>query len=96
MDNHGRYIEQNREAHRILGYTIEELRKLKIKDTLHPSSIREGIAHFSEVFEKGNAVSDLLHVHKDGSERWLNVNAVKISEGKIVGFILDITKQKQT
>lgn len=95
VDNTGRYIEANNAACNILGYSEDEILSFTISDLLAEESFEDGLAHFNKIIETGRAMSDLLHKHKDGSTRWLTINAVRISPEIILGFATDITERKQ-
>ncbi len=94
IDNTGRYVETNKAACSILGYSVDEILKLSISDLCADESLEDGLAHFKQLTETGMASSDLLHKHKDGSKRWLTINAVKLSESLFLGFAKDITERK--
>jgi len=94
-DNTGRYLEANTSVCRIIGYSMEEIEKMTIQDLLAEESLEDGLAHFKKLMETGVATSDLWHKHKDGSKRCLTVNAVKLSETRVLGFCKDITERKE-
>lgn len=95
VDDTGRYLEANKSASRIIGYSEEELEKMSLRDLLAEESLEEGVAHFNKLMETGAAESDLWHKHKNGSKRCLTVNAIKLSETRVLGFVKDITDRKQ-
>lgn len=94
VDNTGRYIDVNAAACRILGFSREEILSMSIRDLSAEESFEDGIAHFNKLMETGAATSDIWHNHKDGTKRCLTVNAVKLSETKVLGFAKDITIRK--
>jgi PAS domain S-box-containing protein len=93
-DETGRIVEINRSGCRITGYAKEEIARLSIQDILALESREAGLAHFKKVMESGAAADDLWHTHKDGPKRCLAVNAVKLSETRVLGFVKDITERK--
>src|SRR3989339_548172 len=95
VDNTGKYVEVNKSACRITGYSKEEIEKITIRDMLAERSMNDGLAHFKKLMETGAATTDLWHKHKDGTERCLSVAAVKLSETRILGFSKDITARKK-
>ena len=95
VDVSGRFIEANKSACNILGYSEDEVLNLNISDILAEESSEDGQAHFKELLETGMAKSDLIHKHKEGSKRWLTINAVKLSQTRVLGFARDITDRKQ-
>jgi PAS domain S-box-containing protein len=96
IDTSGRYIQANKTACSVLGYTEDEILHLSITDLLAEESFNEGLAHFTKLMETGKAKSELQHKHKDGSIRWLAINAIKISETEFLGFAKDVTERKKT
>ncbi|MDD5571261.1 MAG: PAS domain S-box protein [Bacteroidales bacterium] len=95
VDDTGRYIEANISACSITGYSLKELKQMSIRDLLADESLKDGLEHFKKVMETGLATSDIWHKHKDGSKRCLTINAVRLSENRILAFAKDITEQKQ-
>jgi PAS domain S-box-containing protein len=95
LDDTGRYLEANKSACQLVGYFREEIEKISIHDLLAEESLEDGLAHFNKLMETGAAVSDLWHKHKHGSKPCLTVNAVKLSETRILGFCKDITERKK-
>ena len=95
VNDTGRYIEANKAACRITGFSKEEIVKMSIRDLVADESLEDGLVHFKKLMETGAATSDLWHKHKDGPERCLTVNAVKLSETRILGFCKDITDRKR-
>ena len=94
VDDTGRYLEVNESACRLTGYSREEIEKMSIRDLLAEESLEDGLAHFNKLIETGAATSDLWHKHKDGSKCCLTVDAVKLSETRVLGFCKDITDRK--
>jgi PAS domain S-box-containing protein len=94
-DENGRYVEVNDAACRITGYENSELLKMTIKDILPEESLNKGLAYFKRVVLTGKSTSDLLFVHKNGSVRWLTIDAVKLSDTRFLGFAKDITIRKK-
>jgi len=95
VDDKGRYIEVNKSATELFGYTEKEFENKYIHDLIAKESVEEGLSHFKKLVETGRANSDLWHINKDGSKRLLTVNAVKLSETRALGFANDITERKK-
>ncbi|MDD5008640.1 MAG: PAS domain S-box protein [Syntrophorhabdaceae bacterium] len=94
VDDTGRYLEANKAACQFTGYSKEEIEKMSIRDLLAEESLEDGLAHFKKLIATGAATSDLWHKHKNGSKCCLTVNAVKLSETRVLGFCKDITTRK--
>ncbi|UMZ72987.1 PAS domain S-box protein [Natranaerofaba carboxydovora] len=95
LDKEGNYLEVNEEACRMTGYTREEFFKLNIKDLLPADSYLEGLAPFSEVFEKGHTKNTIFTKRKDGTKFWRYMVAVKLDDDHVIGFASDITQLKE-
>jgi PAS domain S-box-containing protein len=93
-DETGKYVEVNRAAAEITGYSEAELLEMSIPDLLPPESVEAGVAHFAKILETGSAKGELQFRHKKGTCRWWSVDAVKLSETRFLGFAKDITERK--
>lgn len=94
-DEKGIFIEVNEAVCNITGYSREELLKMSVADILPEWSYKEEISQFEKVHGIENNSPDLLFLHKNGSKGWWNIQAVKISETNILGFIREITLRKE-
>jgi len=61
LDNNGRLFDANQATSDIIGYSIEELKQLTIRDILSERFYENGLAHFKKIIEAGKAKADLLH-----------------------------------
>jgi two-component system, cell cycle sensor histidine kinase and response regulator CckA len=93
-DEKGRYIEVNKAACLMTGFTEEELLQMSIPDLLSEESLEAGHAHFKALTETGVSKGELQYKHKDCSKRWWFVDAVKLSEARFLGFTKDVTERK--
>ena len=91
----GEYIEVNRAACKITGYTKEELLNLSIPDLLQPDDVEKGMNSFQELSQKGSTQRELRYLTKAGEERFWYIDAVKLSNTQFLGFAKDITERKQ-
>lgn len=91
-DEKGKYKEVNEAACRITGYSKEKLLTMSISDLL-PDDVKElGLAEFRKMVEKGISVkANRPFFHKNGTRRWWNLEAVKLTENRYLGFTKDIT-----
>ncbi|MHC4132665.1 MAG: PAS domain S-box protein [Planctomycetota bacterium] len=95
VNREGRFIDANKAACQITGYPKEDLLNLSITDILTPESQQAGIDHFNNVTNFGCASSEMLYKTKDGNLGYWNVDTVKLSEDRFLGFIKDITERKK-
>jgi PAS domain S-box-containing protein len=89
-DRHGKYVEVNETAARILGYTESELLSLSVPDSLHEDSFDDGLVHFQTVAREGRADGELKLKRKGGSPVWVSIHAVKLDDNRLMAFCLDI------
>ncbi len=95
-DRSGRYLEVNMAATEMLGYTEAELLHLSIPDVLAPQSLEAGLQSFQKLIQDGFfASAEFLFRHKDGTQFWVTVIAVKLSEDRFMSYCEDITERKQ-
>jgi len=93
-DETGRYVEVNQAACRITGYSKKELLTMSILDIVQEESVKDGLVQFRKLIKTGTSKADLLFKHKNGSVRWWNVGAVKLSDKRFLGFAKDVTERK--
>jgi diguanylate cyclase (GGDEF)-like protein/PAS domain S-box-containing protein len=93
-DESGCFIEVNNAATKITGYSNDELIRMKIGDLLPVVSQEAGKHHFNKLLKTGSSKGEMRYRKKDGSTRWWNIDAVKLSEHRYLGFANDITEQK--
>ncbi|MCF7890407.1 PAS domain S-box protein [Candidatus Bipolaricaulota bacterium] len=95
LDEEGNYLEVNKTACEMTGYSKEELLDMGITD-LHPSQASEDAREaFEKLLDEGEMRTELSYTRKDGTKRHFLVNSVRISEDRYLGFTLDITERKK-
>ena len=93
-DEKMRYIEANKAASEMTGYSIDEILKMSVRDFTPDDSLQESKNFSQRIMEKGSATAILKYKHKNGTIRWWNTSAVKLSENRFLGFTKDITDEK--
>lgn len=93
-DEHGQYIEVNKAATDITGYSKDQLLGMTIQDITASESLEDAMKHFQTLLDTGSMNAELSYKHSDGSIRWWTVDAVKLSNSRYLGFSSDITDQK--
>ncbi|MDP1622765.1 MAG: PAS domain S-box protein [Bacteroidales bacterium] len=94
-DLSGNYIEVNKAACRITGYSKDELLTMCVKD-LVPEDLKEVVSHeLRGLMKSGSITGDFQVKRKDGLIRWFAVDAIQVSQNQFLGFTKDITDQKQ-
>jgi len=94
-DENGRYLEVNRSASMITGYSVSELLSMSIPDLAPPDSLETALNHFQTMKKTGYASSELEFIHKNSTKRWWSVDAVRLTETRFLGFVKDITERKR-
>lgn len=90
-DEKGKYKEVNEAACRITGYSKEMLLTMSISDLIADDYKELGLADFGKLIETGILKADLPFCYKTGNRRWWNLEAVKLSKTRYLGFVKDIT-----
>jgi len=93
-DDAGRYLDVNNKAVETTGYSKDELLHMNLIDFIPNWGKEQGLKHFQTLLKKGQSFGEAPFIHKDGSVRWWQVNAVKLSDERFLGFTQDITKRK--
>ena len=102
VDNEGRPIESNPALQKMLGYTGEELRQIRIEEVTHPDDIAADLALALEVYEgkRKSYQIEKRYIKKNGDIVWgnLTASAIHSSDGEAeqygVGMVEDITDRK--
>ncbi len=95
IDGQGTFIEANPEAVRMTGYSSGELFQKNILDVLDANAGQKAQENFEILKELGKLVVEIPYLTKDGSKRWWNIVAAKLSENSYLGFHEDITDRKK-
>ena len=91
----GRYVEVNRAACQMSGYTEEELLNLTIPDFLAPEFLEKGMKTFEKLQAEGHSENDIMARKKNGETFWINLTAVKVDSNRVIAFCQDITARKE-
>jgi PAS domain S-box-containing protein len=95
VDETGHYLEINKAASQITGYSEEEILSMGIIDISPQESLEIAGNNFAKVVSTGFSSSEFYYKHKNGTNRMWSVEAVKISDTRFLGFVKDITERKQ-
>ncbi|WP_292485901.1 PAS domain S-box protein [Methanohalobium sp.] len=95
VNNDGYYLDVNPAASYITGYTIDELLSMNLI-YLHPPEVHNQIKQvYNDFLEKGKLSIELPFITKTGERRYFILDAVKLPDGKYIGFTTDITERKK-
>ena len=101
VSTEGRWLRANAKLCQIIGYPMDELLRLNIRDCTHPEDLAATDAHALNV-RAGRGVSQYLekrYVRKDGSVVWIALSSVLVEDPAgesdyIVGVVDDISARK--
>ncbi len=94
VNSEGRYLEVNRAACEMTGFSENELLSMTVRDLLSPQDHEQGMIGFMKLVKTGQLRSEDECTRKDGSPLWLSLVAVRLTSSNFIGFALDITDQK--
>ena len=95
VDADGNYTDVNPSACFMLGYSREEFLVRSVRDMVPPDHLSNSLSRFSKLKETGILMTELLLIKKNGDLLPVILNAVKMPDGKYLGFCTDITEQKR-
>jgi len=94
-DESTRYLEANPRALEMVGYTLEELRQLRIRD-LTPPEERDQLPGRLKSLERGRPyLVERTLLRKDGSRFLAELSARQLEDGRFVSICRDITERNQ-
>jgi PAS domain S-box-containing protein len=94
-DKDGNYIEVNSAASKITGYSKDELLTMNLIDLVSEESMEIAGDQFGNVVNNGFSSGEFAFVKKDGSKGFWSVDAVKLTDDRFLGFVVDITERKK-
>lgn len=94
-DTGGNYLEANRSACDLVGYTEEELLTMDRTHLVLPEDLGAARRNFRNLQETGKNNSELRILKKDGNICTVNLNAIVLPNGSTLGFVSDISERKQ-
>ncbi|WP_022666101.1 ATP-binding protein [Desulfospira joergensenii] len=94
-DENRNLLEVNRAAEKLTGYDSGELQGMDLMALVSPKDHKRAEKHFETVWKTGKTTGDLSFNKKDGSLNEWTIDAVKLSNTRILGFVTDITHRKR-
>ncbi|MBU8932990.1 MAG: PAS domain S-box protein [candidate division Zixibacteria bacterium] len=91
----GSFVDVNLAASKITGYSRSELLSMSVLDLADPKARPEELESFKRLMEIGRENSETKLKRKDGSIIWVSLDAVSLSEDRLMAFISDITETKR-
>jgi len=96
VDNEGNFIEVNKSTCELTGYKMSELMQKKIFDLIDKEYEKKANTHFKLAKSSGTSSVEIKFVKPDGEKYYAQLEAVKISEERVIGFAFETTKRKIT
>ncbi|HAN19460.1 MAG TPA: hypothetical protein DCQ24_12410 [Bacteroidales bacterium] len=90
----GEFLEVNPAASIITGSGIDELLTMSIPNLFIEDALPVALQHFERVKNEGEAIAEIPYIRKNGSKNHWIVSAVKLSDKRFLGFVIDITDLK--
>lgn len=94
-DEKGKFIQMNKAASIITGYTFEELSCMGFSDLVKHRPNKEDNNYLENLINNGTVKADLRYCPKNGTMRWWSLEAVSLSNGQYLCFTKDITDRKK-
>ena len=92
-DATGRYVEVNRSACDLMGYSEEELLERSIRDIHAPEDIERSEIAFGKVKATGKGIQEEIgFIRKDGSRFFMSVNAIRVTPDCFIAFCIDTSR----
>jgi len=89
-------VDANNAGCKMLGYTSDELRKMKFIDLILPSTLQNNPIRLNELNKGISVLNERRLLKKDGSEILIEISAKKLSDQRYQSIIRDITERKKT
>ncbi|MBI3775118.1 MAG: PAS domain S-box protein [Gammaproteobacteria bacterium] len=97
-DARGQYVDANTAACRLLGYTREELLSKNVTDVVSPEERERVAPKLVRLLEAGGEVirSEWTFRRKDGSTFLGEATGTRLPDGRLQGFLRDVTETRRT
>jgi PAS domain S-box-containing protein len=95
FDQDRNYIEVNKAACDLTGYSEQELLHMKFGDLSAPDYTASTLQNFQSLRETKAMTCEIKINHKNGSEIFCFVDIVQLSASRFLGFVKDVTEKKK-
>lgn len=93
-DDNGNYLEANQSAATLFEYSIDELKKMNVKD-LNAVSATNPLELYREYIKKNEDIGEFTFVTQSGKQKTILYQAVRIKPNFNLSIITDTTEQKR-
>lgn len=94
-DSTGHYLDVNAQGCAMLGYSIDEILRMSMKDLLLPEDMDVTPVRLQELTSGKVILSERRMRRKDGSIFFAEISGKQLPDGRIQGIVRDITQRKQ-
>ncbi len=91
----GDYVEVNRIATDLTGYSREELLTMNIRDLILQEDYQNRPLKFKELLSGETIINERIFMRKDGSRLEVEISAKLLPDGRFQGIVRDITARKK-
>ena len=95
VNGKGQYVEANKKACQMLGYSEEEFLCFDIRDIAAPDQLDVVLGYFDELLQRGRMSHTFDVIAKDRRRLTLELNAVGLENGTYLGIGRDITQRRR-
>ena len=95
LNRKGQFMEANRAAVALTGFSEAELRSMTIFDLSAPDA-EAALADFKALLREGRVSSERPILRKDGTEILISVDVNRIQDDRFIGFCSDITERRRS
>lgn len=91
----GQFKDVNVEATRLSGYVRDELLDMSFRQLCAPPTREGSEKQLLQTLKDGRSSGEFMYVSKDGEAHWWSIQAVKMQDGRVLGFVHDVTERKE-
>lgn len=95
INERGRFIEVNRAASSMTGYSRAQMLTMHFNDIIHKESMSQSRRTLNRLLRTGSMNTELKYTKNNGLERWMAADAVKLSNDRYLCFSRNITARKR-
>ncbi|MBP6765374.1 MAG: EAL domain-containing protein [Rubrivivax sp.] len=93
-DAEGRFVDINPSAAAIVGHDRADLLQMTVGDLAPPGRAPEYLAQLKRILSKGQLALELALRRPDGTERLVQLRALRLPGQRVMGYCSDITERK--
>lgn len=95
FDHEANFVDANPHALAMIGYSLEDLRKLNIYDTIHPDQLAENPVHENQVLAGQVVDNERRMLRRDGTVILVESTTKLLDDGRILALVRDVTEKRR-